>query len=116
MGELPKNYNPVEGTKMAKLTNESVIVHFLGFEAGESHTGNLYTSNSGKDFKLMNYGTCLAQFIGGKLVVNATKYSVTTSKIQSKLRYHAPFYIETTKHVPMGTRDLSGYVNLEVNS
>lgn len=36
--------------------------------------------------KLFSYNTCIAQFNGHALILNETKYSVTTSKHQSYLR------------------------------
>ena len=98
-----------------RMTNENVIRQFLGNAIGESHTGNLVSENN----KLLNYNTCLAQWIcinpeapygeqRYKLFVNVTKYSVTTSKIQSKLKYLAGAY-EAVEAVPIGSYDLSRY-------
>lgn len=72
-----------------KVKNEMVIEIFVNRNASkgiESHTGNLYTIDNG--IKLMNYGTCLAQFNHdtNTLYVNVSKYSVTTSKIQTYLK------------------------------
>lgn len=50
----------------------------------ESHTGNLWVSHDGS--RLMNYATCLVERHEGQFLVNETKYSVTTSKIQSRIR------------------------------
>lgn len=59
-------------------------------------------------FVLYSYNTPIAQRSkpSGKVVVNATKYSVTTSKAQSYLRYELAKrgieFVETTKEVPYG--------------
>jgi hypothetical protein len=96
---------------MVKMKNQDVIEAFVGYDIKpgiESHTGNLYITMSGR--KLMNYNTVLAQRVGNEIIVNSTKYSVTTSKIQTWLRGAAGAYVETTKHVPMNTQDLKEYV------
>jgi hypothetical protein len=71
---------------MAKLTNQGVIEAFFTGQTDrksiESHTGNLWISADGK--RLMNYATCLVQrHPEYMLIVNKTKYSSTTSKIQN---------------------------------
>jgi hypothetical protein len=70
---------------MAKMTNQNVIKAFFQGELGkiESYTGNLYIINTTISSRLMNYGTVLAERHEGKWLINTTKYSVTTSKIQS---------------------------------
>jgi hypothetical protein len=96
---------------MVKMKNQDVIGAFADYSIKpgiESHTGNLYIINSGR--KLMNYNTVLAQRVGNEIIVNSTKYSVTTSKIQTWLRGAVGSYVETTKHVPINTQDLKEYV------
>lgn len=46
------------------------------------HTTNLRSTGD----KLINYSTCLAQRKDGKIYVTDSKFSQTTSKIQSALR------------------------------
>lgn len=71
---------------MTKLTNQSVVeVYFNGGYAGktiESHSGNLWISDDRT--RLMNYATCLVERNAelGKMIVNRTSYSNSTSKIQ----------------------------------
>lgn len=64
--------------------------------------------------KLYSYGTCIAQKLpNGSIIVNATKYSATTSKHQSYLRRAIPSERKThvtTKHVPFGAYDLTRYI------
>jgi hypothetical protein len=59
--------------------------------------------------KLFNYNTVIAQRINGAIVLNVTKYSVTTSKHQNRLK--AEFYnARTVDNVPMGAQDLKRYI------
>ena len=46
------------------------------------HTTNLRSTGD----KLINYSTCIAQRKDGKIYVTDTKFSMSTSKIQSALR------------------------------
>ena len=70
------------------MKNEKVIENFIGqiYNDSKSGTGNLYTTNDNN--KLVNYSTTIAKFDHNnkKLYVNVTKYSVTTSKIQTYLK------------------------------
>ena len=61
---------------------------------------------------LYSYGTALVNRLpNGKFIVNETKYSVTTSKAQTYVRYHIPSELRIiAKNVPMWTNDLSKYV------
>lgn len=60
--------------------NIDVIRAFIYGEP--AHTLNLMSSGD----KLINYSTCIAQRKDGKVYVTDTKFSVSTSKIQSALR------------------------------
>ena len=68
------------------MTNEQVITQFLKGQLG--HSLHLYTEGS----ILINYNTRIAYVENNKLYLNKTKYSRTTSKIQSQLRRLAPMY------------------------
>lgn len=97
---------------MKRTNNKGVIEAFIwNHKPVQSHNGNLYMTEDG--MRLMNYGTCLAQFIDGKLIINSTRYSVTTSKIQTWLRAEAPSFIEV-ENVPMWERYLDKFVPEEV--
>ena len=86
-----------------KMTNEQVIRRFLEGRSGQTPTreipcgyfaymGNTLSTNGNE---LINYRTKIAYKAGKKLYINANKYSVTTSKIQSKIRMIArEFYNE----------------------
>lgn len=96
-----------------RMDNKSVVEEFIrtkGYSDVQSHTGNLYV-HAGQ--RLFNYGTCIAQFIDGKLVVNRTTYSNTTSKIQGMIYP----YDEIAENVPFNTSYLGQYITkwIDVN-
>ena len=62
------------------MKNTDVIRAFIYGE--QAHTLNLMSSGD----KLINYSTCIAQRKNGQIYVADTKFSVSTSKIQSALR------------------------------
>ena len=62
------------------MKNLDVIKAFIYGE--QAHTLNLMSSWD----KLINYSTCIAQRKNGQIYVADTKFSVSTSKIQSALR------------------------------
>ncbi len=91
------------------MKNQSVINAFALGKKGRSSNGNLYTDGT----RLMNYSTCLAQRLSnGTILFNATKYSVSTSKIQTWTKGAFNWYrnvVEVT-NVPLGTTDLQRYI------
>jgi hypothetical protein len=95
---------------MAKLTNQSVIAAYVnGTGAGvESHTGNLWVTATGD--RLMNYSTCLIERVNGKFIVNETKYSVTTSKIQTYIYREMGSRWIAVNNVPQGSSSLERFV------
>ena len=87
------------------MTNQQVINAFVSGKSGKSSNGNLYVSCD--KTRLFNYGTCIAQRLSdGTFVVNSTKYSVTTSKIQTYVRYTIGNYTEVFGK-PRGTSYLA---------
>jgi len=64
------------------MKNSELIYSFV---AGTSRDGQHTGSVSVEDNKLYSYATCIAERVVDKIVVNETKYSVTTSKHQSYL-------------------------------
>ena len=88
------------------MRNKEVISKFVNF-AESAATANVRSTSD----KLFNYETCIAQRHEGKVIVNVTRYSVTTSKIQNYLRRELLGYdvIEVTS-VPRGTCDLIPYI------
>lgn len=85
------------------LSNMSVIESFVMGKA--ANNTNLRTDGT----RLVNYYTTIAQRIGNKMVFNATKYSVSTSKIQTWTRGKIG-QCTIVEGVPMGTIDLQRYV------
>ena len=88
------------------MKNKEVISKFVNF-AESAATANVRSTGD----KLFNYYTCIAQRHEGKIIVNVTRYSATTSKIQNYLRRELSGYdvIEVTS-VPRGTCDLVPYI------
>jgi hypothetical protein len=83
------------------MSNQEVINRFKNGQSGKSSNGNLWVSADGT--RLFNYYTCIAQRLSdGSYVVNSTKYSVSTSKIQSMVRTTLHNYVEVTD-VRIGT-------------
>lgn len=96
---------------MARMTrNEQIIEAFVRQTVEKAEVNNLTIRDNGDS--LVNYRTTIAQYVDGYLIINSTKYSVTTSKIQGKLRTEARCYLpasrilETDEHVPEGTANL----------
>ena len=89
------------------MRNQEVISKFAHF-AESAATANVRSTGD----KLFNYTTCIAQRHEGKVIVNVTRYSVTTSKIQNYLCRELSGYnvIEVTS-VPIGTCNLVPYIN-----
>ena len=95
--------NPLNFTDM--MSNEQVIKNFVNGKSGKS----LSMTSTGD--KLYSYYTIIAQRTAeGKVLMNSTKYSVTTSKQQTLARYHIGNYVSTTQSVPRGTTDLTRYL------
>ena len=86
------------------LSNQAVINAFIN-DKSASNT-NLRSCNG----KLVNYTTCIAQKMGDHIIVNMTKYSVSTSKIQNWVKRELCSYVPTTKHVPLGTQNLRDFI------
>ena len=72
-----------------KMKNNDLLDMFLNGNGigNENHTGNLWID---KYNMLVNYGTIIALYYDGKLILNATKYSSTTSKHQNYIRRNFP--------------------------
>jgi len=89
------------------MKNAEVLLKFLRKE--KAHTANLYTKEENNKFVLVNYETPLAYIQENTLWINQCKYSVSTSKIQSKLNYYASQ--QTTYEVVYyneGKKDMKG--------
>ena len=88
------------------MTNSDVIENFINHKKGETPLRNIingYYMYKGRTLRsdgksLYNYDTLMAYHSNdGKIYINREKYSVTTSKIQSQIRYKAKDYIEVTE-------------------
>ena len=78
-----------------RMKNNEVINVFLNRSGkAENHTQNLYIDDYGI---LWNYYTPIACFYKDTLYLNATKYSVTTSKHQNNIRRCYSDCIEITE-------------------
>lgn len=96
------------------MTNYDVCVAFVNGSNNGCHSLNMRVNHDGS--RLFSYGTCIAEKLSnGSIIVNETKYSVTTSKHQSHLRCAISMHAKgitthhTDKRVPMGTYDLTRY-------
>ena len=70
-----------------RLRNNDVLDMFINRRGmAENHTQNLYIDERGV---LWNYATPIALYYNGELYLNATKYSVTTSKHQNYIKRNA---------------------------
>lgn len=92
-------------------TNKDVAVAFLKHERHTSSTRNFHSDG----VRLWSYNTVIAQWDGGRLIVNATKYSSTTSgEHMSPLKKSSTFkgledagrVVYTDVYVPFNTHDL----------
>lgn len=83
------------------MSNETIIRRFLEHKSGHTATRNItngvYTYQgqtlATDGLKLVNYSTVIARHISNNAVeINVKKYSVTTTKIQNKLKQLAKEY------------------------
>ena len=89
------------------MTNLEVIKNFVNGK--DAHTANVRSVCG----KLINYSTILAERLeDGSFIMNMTKYSPTTSKVQFYIRQELKGrkVKQTTKYVPVGTQRLSSYL------
>lgn len=88
------------------MKNIEVIKAFINQEAGDSL--NIHSNGE----KLFSYDTCIAEWYKGLLVINKTRYSVTTSKHQTYLLRWIPSYIKVIelKAIPKNTSSLKKFM------
>lgn len=86
------------------MRNIEVIKQFLNKSSGNSDTGNLISDG----VKLINYTTCIAEWTDSLLLVNVTKYSKSTSRIQSMLIHElkSRYALLAIENVPINTKYL----------
>ena len=91
------------------MNNQSVIRAFACGKPAKSSNGNLKSLGN----KLVSYYTTIAQRLDdGTIVLNNTKYSVSTSKIQTQILYeliHCRNVVDVM-NVPLGATDLQRYM------
>lgn len=88
------------------MKNEDVIKAFLNRQ--NARTLNLHTQHDGDKFTLVNYETPIAYIQGNDLWINQCKYSVSTSKIQGALNFHASHSNYTILEYNQGKIDKKG--------
>ena len=67
------------------MRNEEVVIAFSHRERAKNSTGSLWSTGD----CLYSYSTCIAEYDKeGKLYMNLTKYSVTTSHHQTLVKKH----------------------------
>lgn len=88
------------------MNNQSVINAFLCGKSAKSSNGNLHSNGD----KLYSYYTVIAERLAnGTIVLNRTKYSVSTSKIQTWLLNSVViggFPHREVYNVPLGAQNL----------
>ena len=87
------------------MKNQDLIRNFVNNRYFEGKTGSM----TAKDGKLFSYNTCIAQHTkDGRLVINNTRYSVTTSKQQCYLRTAAKWHgkVECVENIDFDTQQL----------
>lgn len=88
------------------MKNQDVIKAFVN-HSESAHTLNVRSMGD----KLFNYDTCLAQRYNGGIILNVTRYSVSTSKVQLYLKHELEGYqVTEVSGVPMGAHDLVKYI------
>lgn len=87
------------------MTNQEVINAFAAGKAAKSSNGNLQSDGR----RLWSYSTVIAQRINnGRFIVNITRYSVSTSKVQTyTVRTLPASRCREVSGLPRGTYDLT---------
>lgn len=91
------------------MDNQSVINAFVCGKCAKSSNGNLKSFGN----RLVSYYTTIAQRLdNGTIVLNRTKYSVSTSKIQTwtKGAFYGHRNVVEVIDVPLGATDLQRYM------
>lgn len=95
------------------IANKNIINTFFSENNKKAlHNWSMSIEHGGN--RLYSYYTCIAQFVGkNEVIINNTKYSVTTSKQQTYVRYYASQYgykINYVENVPLGAWTLLPYL------
>lgn len=96
------------------MTNFDVCVCFVNGTKNDAHSLSMSISDNGD--RLYSYGTVMAQKLqNGAIILNDSKYSVTTSKHQGEIRTAIRMYAKTLKiyhtdkNVPIDTYNITRY-------
>lgn len=85
------------------MRNIEVIDQFLNKSSGNSDSGNLISTGD----RLINYNTCIAEWNRNCIMINITKYSSSTSRIQNMLLAEGlGLELIRVKNVPINTQYL----------
>lgn len=85
------------------MRNIEVINQFLNKSSGNSDSGNLISTGD----RLINYNTCIAEWNRNCIMINITKYSSSTSRIQNMLLSEGlGLELIRVKNVPINTQYL----------
>lgn len=85
------------------MRNVEVIKQFLNKSSGNSDSGNLISTGD----RLINYNTCIAEWNRNCIMINITKYSSSTSRIQNMLLSEGlGLELIRVKNVPINTQYL----------
>ena len=86
------------------MKNKEVIRNFLNKCEAINHHGSLRSTGD----RLFSYNTCIAEWTDDYLVINVTKYSQNTSRIQNMFLREARTGLEIIKvdNVPINTQRL----------
>lgn len=97
---------------MGRCKSCEVIKHFINGVAVQNYTETL---TSTKDGRLLTYLTCIAQKSKGKIIINPTSYSVTSSKHFGMLlsRLEPKDILLITDYVPRGTIYLENFKTIK---
>lgn len=69
--------------RMSMIRNDELINGFIAGTMNGKRNGSMSVSDDGR--RLFSYATCIAEWSAEQLLVNISKYSVTTSKQQAIL-------------------------------
>ena len=87
------------------MRNSEVVEAFLKRRVAANNGGSLSSTGT----KLFSYATCIAEWNNGSLIINLTRYSVTSSKHLYYLKRSYQGNHHTVLGVPIGESSLSKY-------
>lgn len=87
------------------MRNSEVVAAFLNRKIAANRGSSLSSTGT----KLFSYATCIAEWNDDSLIINLTKYSVTSSKHLYYLKRSYQGNYHTVLKVPIGESSLSKY-------